>query len=197
MNDLTGHTYVSQTLTDLEHDLARGGHRMHLKWVIATLVLAALATAGYLATPTGSTGSTWHGLLFGISGSGLMLFAGLLPLGKKLARWKIVRLETLQRGHIWLGLLSVLLVLFHAGFRRGGQLSTALLVVLAAIIVSGIAGLFLQHLLVLCKEGKTGKGKTAAAIISVSHKVTVLLHIPLAASLLVLGIVHAMMSLYF
>src|SRR5205807_830691 len=114
-----------------------------------------------------------------------------------LARWKVMRLQTLQRGHIWLGLLSVLLVLFHGGFRRGGQLSTALLLVLAAIILSGIAGLFLQHLLVLCKEGKAGKSKTAAAIISVSHRVTLLLHIPLAASLLVLGIAHAVMSLYF
>jgi hypothetical protein len=171
--------------------------RSHLKWAIAVLILAALATAVYALSPRGATGSSRSGLLFGVSGVALIAFAGLLPFGKKLARWKIVRLATLQRGHIWLGLLSVPLVLFHSGFRTGGPVSSALLVVLAAIILSGVAGLLFQHQLPLCKEGKVGKGKRAAAIISVGHKVTLLLHVPLAVALLVLVVSHAVMSLYF
>jgi hypothetical protein len=171
--------------------------RSHIKWVIGVLILAGLATAAYSQTPPGSTGSSRSGLLFGISGVSLMIFAGLLPLGKKLARWKIVRLKTLQQGHIWLGLLSMPLVLFHGGFRTGGSLTTALLAILAAILLSGLAGLLFTHQLPLSKDGKEGKAKTAAALIKVGHKITMLLHIPLAVSLLVLVVFHALMSLYF
>jgi hypothetical protein len=171
--------------------------RSHIKWILGILVVATLAAAAYSQTPAGSTGSSRSGLMFGISGVSLMMFAGLLPLGKKLARWKIVRLKTLQRGHIWLGLLSMPLVLFHSGFRTGGLLSSTLLVILAAILLSGIAGLLFTHQLPLSKEGKVGKAKTAATLITAGHKITLLLHIPLAVSLLVLVVFHAMMSLYF
>jgi hypothetical protein len=106
-------------------------------------------------------------------------------------------MATLQKGHLWLGLLSLPLILFHAGFRTEGPLGRALLVILAALLLSGVAGLLFMHQLPLCKEGKAGKGKTAAAIIAVGHKITLLLHIPLAVALLVLVIFHAVMALYF
>jgi hypothetical protein len=171
--------------------------RSHLKWIVAVLVLAALGTVVYVACPGCPSGSSPLGLFFGLCGTGMMAFAGLLPFKKRLAKWKILRPQTLQRGHIWLGLLSVPLVLFHCGFRRGGSLSAALLVLLTAIMVSGIAGLLFQHLLPLCKEGKTGKGRTAAVVISSVHRLTLLLHIPLAVALFVLVVFHAIMSLYF
>jgi hypothetical protein len=172
-------------------------NRSDIKWMLAVLVLGALATAAYVYTASESTGSSPAGLVFGISGTGLMAFAGVLPLGKKLARWKIVRMATLQKGHIWLGLLSLPLILFHAGFHTGGLLGRALLVILAAILLSGVAGLLFLHQLPLCKAGTAGKGKTAAAIIATGHKITLLLHIPLAVALLVLVMFHTVMSLYF
>jgi hypothetical protein len=156
-----------------------------------------MAAAAYSQTPAGATGSSPSGLVFGISGVSLMMFAGLLPLGRKLARWKILRLRTLQRGHIWLGLLSMPLVLFHSGFRTGGLLSFALLMILGAILLSGIAGLVFMHQLPLAKDGKTGKAKIASTLITAGHKVTLLLHIPLAVALLVLVVFHAVISLYF
>jgi hypothetical protein len=171
--------------------------RSHIKWILGILVIFALAAAGYRQTPPGATGSSPSGLLFGMSGVSLMLFAGLLPAGKKLARWRILRLRTLQRGHIWLGLLSMPLVLFHSGFRTGGPLSLALLVILAAILLSGIAGLLFMHQLPLAKEGKAGKAKVASSLITAGHKATLLLHIPLAVALLVLVVFHAVISLYF
>jgi hypothetical protein len=171
--------------------------RSHLKWIVAVLILAALATAGYVGWPGERTGSSPSGLFFGLSGTSLMAFAGLLPFKRHLAKWKIVRPQTLQRGHIWLGLLSMPVILFHCGFRAGGSLSTALLVLLTAIMLSGVAGLLFQHLLPLCKEGRTGKGRTAALIIAGVHRLTLLLHIPLAVALLILVVFHAVMSLYF
>jgi hypothetical protein len=169
----------------------------HVKWIIAVVVLAMLAAAAYVASPYESIGSSKSGLLFGVSGTALMGFAGLLPFGRKLAKWKIVRLQILQRGHIWLGLLSLPLILFHCGFHLGGRFSSALLILLGAITLSGVAGLLFQHLRPLCKEGQSGKRKTAAAIIAAGHRLTLLLHIPLAVALLVLVVFHAVMSLYF
>lgn len=171
--------------------------RSHLKWIAAALILAALATAAYLGSPDEPVGSSRSGLLFGAGATGLMVFAGLLAFRKKLVRWKVVRLTTLQRGHVWLGLLSLPLVLFHCGFRAGGPLSSALLVLLSAILLSGVAGLLFHHLLPLAKAGTTAKGKTAAVIIGAGHRLTLLLHIPLAVALLVLVVFHAVMSLYF
>lgn len=171
--------------------------RSHLKWIVAVLILTALAATAYVACPGLSTGSSPSGLFFGLSGTSLMGFAGLLPFKKRLTKWKILRPQTLQRGHIWLGLLSLPLILFHCGFRGGGFLSATLLGLLTAIMLSGVMGLLFQHLLPLCKEGKTGKGRTAAVIISAVHRMTLLLHIPLAVALLVLVVFHAVMSLYF
>ena len=169
----------------------------HKKWALAALVLSLLATAGYFMVPANSPASHWPRLSFGIAGTALMGFAGLLPFAKRFAKWKIVKLQTMQKGHIWLGLVAFPLVLFHSGFRVGGLLSAALLIVLGAIFVTGVLGLLFQHLLPLCKAGKEGKSKLAASIISGSHELTVHLHVPLAVSLLVLLVSHAVMSMFF
>ncbi|MBI3950137.1 MAG: hypothetical protein HY314_06755 [Acidobacteria bacterium] len=52
-----------------------------------------------------------------------------------------------MRGHIGLGLLSLLLILFHSGFRFGGRLTSVLMILLIVIIASGIWGLVLQQFL--------------------------------------------------
>ncbi len=169
----------------------------HKKWACAALLLAALATVGYGLTPASASASSWPRLLFGIAGTALMAFAGLLPFAKKLARWRIIKLPTMQKAHIWLGSLSLPLVLFHGGFRLGGVLSTALWIVLLAIFLSGVLGLLFQHLLPLCKSGKEGKSKLAAGLISASHEATLLMHVPLTLALLVLLMSHAVMSLFF
>lgn len=126
-------------------------NRSHRTWMIVTACLFAAATALYLwyaLTWVGPPrGKTWPGMLFGIAGTLLMLFAGLLSARKKVPNWRLGKAQTWLRGHIWLGLLSVPLILYHCGFRWGGMLETVLLLLLAAIVVSGIFGLALQNYL--------------------------------------------------
>jgi hypothetical protein len=50
------------------------------------------------------------------------------------------------RAHIWLTFLTIPLILLHSGFRFGGPMTTLLMVLYAVVMVSGIYGLFLQHL---------------------------------------------------
>lgn len=115
--------------------------------------LLALAASGvwYVlyesSLPDGARGGTWQGLVFGIVGSALMLFAGVLGMRKKAPKWRIGRMQTWLRGHIWLGLLSVPMILFHSGFRLGGFLEQVLMLVFGLVIVSGFVGLALQQYL--------------------------------------------------
>ncbi|HLJ91668.1 MAG TPA: hypothetical protein VKU02_00610 [Gemmataceae bacterium] len=175
----------------------------HRRWVAAFLLLALLASALYLAPRPRATASTWPGLLFGLGGTGLAVFCGLLTGRKTLLRmqhgacWRLLRSSVWEKGHIYFGLLSCLLLHFHGGFRMGGPLTSVLVVVLWAIIVSGLAGLLFRHLLVLTKAGREGKGRTAARIISTGHFLTQQLHVPLTLTLFVLGTVHAVMELFY
>ncbi len=123
----------------------------HKGWIVATVVLAAGATTGYVVYaaqwPGGPSGGSMPGLLYGIAGTTLMLFAGLLSGRKQVPTWRIGRAQTWLKGHIWLGLLSGPLVLFHSGFHWGGLLEQVLWVVFVALMVSGILGLALQQFL--------------------------------------------------
>jgi hypothetical protein len=47
--------------------------------------------------------------------------------------------------HIWLGLLTVPLILLHTGFRLGGPLPTVLTAVFALVIASAVYGLWMQQ----------------------------------------------------
>ena len=76
-----------------------------------------------------------------------MVFAGLLAGRKKVPRLPIGTARLWLKAHIWLGLLSVPLILFHAGFHWGGLLEQALLVVFALVILSGLAGVAFQQYL--------------------------------------------------
>lgn len=85
------------------------------------------------------------GLTFGIVGSAFMVFAGLLAARKKLPVWRLGRAQSWMRGHLWLGLLSLPMILFHGGFRFGGPLTTVLMILLIIVVASGLFGAALQH----------------------------------------------------
>jgi hypothetical protein len=171
---------------------------------VIALVIAVSATIVYLAMPGGSIASRRLNFLFGICGTGMILFAGSLPLRKRIktTKWPILGLQTWLKGHVWFGLVSILMVLLHARFRWGGSLTTALLVVLMAILFSGIAGLSFQHLIpaatTAIKNSKPGsKAAVAGRIILVGHQAIMFLHVPLTLTLLVLIAVHVVASLYY
>jgi hypothetical protein len=122
----------------------------HRRWFIVTVALGVLCLASYLvvdrATPGGLTGGSTAGLWYGAIGSALMIYAGLLA-GHRLvpAWWWLGARKFWLKGHIWLGLLSVEVILCHSGFRWGGLLEKALWVVFGLTILSGLFGLLLQQ----------------------------------------------------
>jgi hypothetical protein len=120
-------------------------------WIMGCFVILAIATVAYipyhLLSLNGPSGGSWPGLIYGIVGSAMMLFAGLFTARKKVPTWRLGRAEAWMKGHIWLGLLSLPLILMHAGFRFGGALTTALMILFLLIVVSGGFGLLLQRYL--------------------------------------------------
>lgn len=123
----------------------------HRRWLIGTAVFAALATLAYVpyhrGAVNGPSGGSAVGLTYGIAAFACMLFVGLLGARRKVPTWRIGRAATWMKGHIWLGLLTLPLVLFHGGFALGGPLTTVLMLLLAAVLASGIYGLVLQQFL--------------------------------------------------
>jgi hypothetical protein len=123
----------------------------HKPWAVATVLLGGGAAAVYvpyhLDAPNGPSGGSWTGLGFGLAAFLLMAFAGLLGARRKVPTWRIGRPETWMRAHLWLGLLLVPLVFFHAGFQFGGALTATLIVLLVLVTLSGLLGLVLQQIL--------------------------------------------------
>jgi hypothetical protein len=102
-----------------------------------------------IQTPTEhhTVGGTPLGLWFGSISLGIFIFAALLSLRKKIPLWRVGTVQRWLRAHIWLTLLTIPLVILHSGFRLGGPMTTLLMALYAIVMVSGVYGLFLQHLM--------------------------------------------------
>jgi hypothetical protein len=118
-------------------------------WAIASALIFAVFTAVYMVyalnAPGGPGGGTAPGLVFGVIGFAFMIFAALLGARKRVPVWRIGRAQAWMRAHLWLGLLSLPMILFHGGFRFGGTLTRVLMWLLISTVVSGVFGAALQH----------------------------------------------------
>src|SRR5580765_2109764 len=118
-------------------------------WAIGSFVLLAVGAVAYtiyaLQSPAGPSGGSFMGLVFGITGFAFMIFAALLGARKRVPTWRLGRAQAWMRGHLWLGLLSLPVILFHGGFHFGGTLTSVLLWLLMITVVSGVFGAALQH----------------------------------------------------
>src|SRR5204862_5465476 len=71
----------------------------------------------------------------------------LLGLRRKRPTLKVGRLQTWLKGHIWLTILTIPLVLLHCGFSSGSPMTQWFLALYAVVMLSGFYGLALQHFL--------------------------------------------------
>jgi hypothetical protein len=124
--------------------------KTHVGWAIGAGAATGLAAVLYVVFATGrsdASGGSAIGLLFGIFAFLAMAFAGLLAVRKSFRVLPFGSAQFWLRGHIWIGLASVPLVLFHSNFRLGGVLEMALMAVFFIVIASGVFGLALQQVL--------------------------------------------------
>jgi hypothetical protein len=118
-------------------------------WALASLALLAISVFVYAFYAFGSSqgprGGSAIGLTFGIIGFAFMIFAALLGARKRVPTWRIGRAQAWMRGHLWLGFLSLSMILFHGGFHFGGTLTRVLMWLLIITVFSGVFGAALQH----------------------------------------------------
>ncbi len=123
--------------------------RSHRAWALVSLAVFAISAAVYViyaaTAPQGPRGGSAVGLLFGIVGFAFMIFAALLGARKRVPTWRLGRAQAWMRGHLWLGLLALPMILFHGGFHFGGTLTRVLMWLLIITVFSGIFGAALQH----------------------------------------------------
>jgi len=121
----------------------------HRKWCIGSVAAVVVAAAIYVpysrSTPQGANGGTAAGLTYGSIAFAFMIFAGLLGARKKVPVWRLGRAQAWMRGHLWLGLISFPLILFHSGFHFGVGLTKALMWLFVVVLGSGVVGAALQH----------------------------------------------------
>jgi len=125
--------------------------RTSTRWILGAAAAALASTAIYgvyaLLAANGPRGGSAVGLVFAFAGTGIIVFECLLSLRKKYPASPLGRLKTWLRAHVWLGLLSFLLIVFHAGFHWGHGLAAVIMWMFLVITLSGVYGLALQNYL--------------------------------------------------
>jgi hypothetical protein len=109
-------------------------------------VLLLLATAGAFFYYSGDEfphGGSPIGLLYGAIGFALMLLLSFFGIRKRWYRSTFGTLEQWMQSHIWLGVLVLVILLFHTGGRFEDKVAVATLIVLAIVVASGIVGAIL------------------------------------------------------
>ena len=97
--------------------------RTHQKWALVSAAILAVSALSYVVyaqvSPRGATGGSMMGLLYGVVGTAMMVFAGLLAGKRQLPFARLGSAQFWLRGHLWLGTLSFPMIMFHAGFGLG------------------------------------------------------------------------------
>lgn len=123
--------------------LTYGGKR----WLRFGVVSAVLLTASYLfySRAMFPHGGTFMGLLYGVMGT--VLIGILMGLGVRKRRYGS-GLGTMQgwtSAHVYGGLLTLLLIPMHAGFRFGYDIHTLAFALLCIVAISGVVGVLLYQ----------------------------------------------------
>ncbi len=142
--------------------------RTHRTWAFISAAIMAVATVSYViyaeSTPKGPSGGSLMGLIYGVVGSLMMIYAGLLGGRKQFPFWRLGSAQFWLRGHIWFGTLSFPLILFHAGFGLGGLLEQILMGFFFVVWLSGFFGLAMQHFMPKLLTSRIGRETFAVQI---------------------------------
>ncbi len=121
----------------------------HRPWVIGTAMVAGVAIGAYLGEGVRRgrvpDGTSFTGFAYGVVAGLIIIFEFLLWPRKRKRAWRVGAVQVGLRAHIWLGLLTIPLLLLHSGFRWGGSLSTWLAILYIVVILSGLYGLVVQQ----------------------------------------------------
>lgn len=103
------------------------------------LVAVSASYVYYARTQYTHGGSAW-GLGYGIAGYLLILLLAFFGIRKRWYRSRFGTLEQWLQSHIYLGILVLVLLVFHTGGRFNDKVAVATLILVAIVVMSGIFG---------------------------------------------------------
>jgi hypothetical protein len=88
-------------------------------------------------------GGSDMGLAYGVAGSALILLEAFFGIRKRWYRSRFGTLEQWLQSHIYLGVLVLVVLLFHTGGRFNDRIAVTALILVAIVVASGIVGAIL------------------------------------------------------
>src|SRR3954467_3344153 len=118
--------------------IARSGVLWRRIFVI--LLIAVSAVYSYNSSREFPHGGSALGLTYGTIGYALILLLAFFGIRKRWYRSRFGTLEQWLQSHIYLGLLALVILLFHTGGRFNDKIAVATLILVAIVVGSGIVG---------------------------------------------------------
>ena len=118
--------------------IARSGVLWRRIFVI--LLIATGASYFYYQSKEFPHGGTRWGLAYGIAGLLLILLLAFFGVRKRWYRSTWGTVEQWLQSHIWLGVLALIVLVFHTGMRFHDKIAVTTLVLTAIVVLSGIFG---------------------------------------------------------
>lgn len=111
---------------------------------IFVLLLIAVSVSYYrYASREFPHGGSTYGIAYGIAGTALILLLAFFGIRKRWYRSTFGTLEQWLQSHIYLGLLVLVILLFHTGMRFNDKIAVTTLVLVVIVVASGVAGAIL------------------------------------------------------
>lgn len=108
--------------------------------IFVVLLIAAGASYYWYAQREFPHGGSNMGLAYGIIGTGLILLLAFFGIRKRWYRSTFGTLEQWMQSHIYLGILVMVVLLFHTGGRFNDRIAVVTLILVAIVVASGIFG---------------------------------------------------------
>lgn len=111
--------------------------------IFIVLLIAVAASYWYYAQREFPHGGSRFGLGYGIAGTALILLLAFFGIRKRWYRSRFGTLEQWLQSHIYLGILSLVVLLFHTGGRFNDKVAVTTLILVIIVVASGIFGAIL------------------------------------------------------
>jgi hypothetical protein len=111
--------------------------------IFVVLLIAISASYVWYSRREFPHGGSDMGLAYGVAGSALILLEAFFGIRKRWYRSRFGTLEQWLQSHIYLGVLVLVILLFHTGGRFNDRIAVTTLILVAIVVASGIVGAIL------------------------------------------------------
>lgn len=108
--------------------------------IFVVLLAALIASYVWYAGREYPHGGTAMGIAYGVAGSALILLLASFGIRKRWYRSTFGTLEQWFQSHIYLGVLALVILLFHTGGRFNDAVAVTTLLLVAIVVASGVVG---------------------------------------------------------